>query len=76
MKTQNQLIHAYLKQGNTITQKRAARSPFYCTRLAARICDLRNSGVPVITDTIKYRSRRTGQPVAFARYSLGEEIND
>ena len=69
MKSQAQEILDYLKQGHSITQSYAAHH-FRCWRLAARICDLRASGVRVVTETVKRKSKRTGRPVKFAAYSL------
>jgi len=71
MKSQNAEILEYLKQGHTITASYAA-THFRCWRLAARICDLRNEGVKVVTETIKRKSKRTGRPVKFAQYKLEE----
>ena len=71
MKTQNQLILKHLRDGNSITQKEAARAPFYCMRLAARISDLRAGGYNVQTTVVKRRSPRTGRAVAYARYTMG-----
>ena len=70
MRTQNQLILKHLREGGAITQKEAARSPFYCMRLGARIYDLRQQGHKIQKDMIKRRSPRTGQQVAYARYTL------
>ena len=72
MKSQTQEIYDYLKQGHSISQPMAYRPPFHCTRLAARICDLRASGVDVVTTTFKYKSPRTGRPVQYAVYKLGD----
>ena len=69
MKSQNQEIYEYLKTGASLTAKGADRR-FQCSRLAARICDLRDAGVDIVTTTIKRRSKRTGKPVAFAQYSM------
>jgi hypothetical protein len=71
MKSQTQEIYDYLKQGHSITASYAANH-FRCWRLAARICDLRNAGVQVVTETIKRKSKRTGKTVKFAAYHLGE----
>ena len=69
MKSQTQEILDYLKQGHTITASYAA-THFSCWRLAARICDLKASGVRVVTKTVKRKSKRTGRPVKFAAYYL------
>ena len=70
MKTQNQLILEHLQKGCTITQKMAYRAPFYCTRLSARICDLRGDNHNILSDTIKYSCKRTGRTVRYARYFM------
>lgn len=72
MKSQNQLILEYLKAGNTITRKKAMRYPFYCANLPARILELRSDGIMVVTTMVKNRTPRTGNPVRYAHYSLGE----
>ncbi len=71
MKSQNAEILEYLKQGRTITQSYAANH-FRCWRLAARICDLRASGVNVVTETITRKSKRSGKTIKFAAYHLEE----
>ena len=69
MKTQAQEILETLKNGENLTQAKATKL-FRCTRLAARICDLRRDGHRIHTETVKRRSKRTGRIVAFAEYSL------
>lgn len=46
---------------------------FGCMRLAARIADLKEQGVPIKKETIK-RKNRFGEQVSFARYSLQKEV--
>ena len=70
-KSQTQEIYDHLLKGHSITQSYAA-THFRCWRLAARICDLRNAGVRVVTETVKRKSKRTGRPVKFAAYHLEE----
>ena len=71
MKSQKQLILEYLQAGNSINHKHAERDPsMRCTRLAARICDLRRLGYNIVTTTIKHRSKSTGRLVAYATYTL------
>jgi len=69
MKTQNEEILAYLETGKPLTATSAIRA-FRCYRLAARICDLRNAGHRITTETVKRRSKRTGKPIKYAAYSL------
>ena len=66
MKThsQNRTIRQHLESGESITTMQAIRN-FRITRLAARINDLRNDGMYIITETIKRKGTR------FAKYSLG-----
>ena len=73
MKTQTQLIINHLQAGKTLTQKQVYREPFYCTRLAARIYDIRADGVEVGVDIIKRRSKRSGRPIAYAQYFMEGE---
>lgn len=61
--SQNFQILQHLKQGNTITHLEALHL-FGSLRLGARIKDLRDMGVNIITETISYNGKR------FARYSL------
>jgi hypothetical protein len=48
MKTQNEMILAYLKKGKSITPIDALNK-FGCFRLAARISDLRSDGLNIAT---------------------------
>ena len=64
--SQNALIREYLEAGNTITSLEALNL-FGCMRLASRICDLREQGVPIATERIQVPS---GKYVT--RYSLAQ----
>jgi len=70
MKSQTQLILEHLQAGKSLTPKQAARMPFCCMRLAARICDIRRLGYNVETSRISHKSHRTGKSEAYARYSM------
>jgi hypothetical protein len=48
MKTQNEMILAYLKKGKSITPIDALNK-FGCFRLAARVSDLRKDGLNIAT---------------------------
>lgn len=48
MRTQNQMILDWLKEGKTLTQL-VALGMFNCMRLASRINDLRNDGHDILT---------------------------
>ena len=52
MESQNRLIQAHLKQGNTITAMQALEM-FSCFRLAARIKDLKDSGMIIDKAMVK-----------------------
>ena len=55
MESQNKLIKAYLEKGNSITAIDALER-FKCFRLASRITDLKNSGVPIDIQFIEVES--------------------
>ena len=61
--TQNQQIKSYLEQGKTITPLQALNK-FGCFRLAARISDLRNDGLNIVTKIV------TKDGKTFASYKL------
>lgn len=55
MESQNQQIKAYLEEGNSITAIQALEK-FKCFRLASRITDLKQSGVPIDSQFIEVDS--------------------
>ena len=55
MESQNQQIKAYLEEGNSITAIQALEK-FKCFRLASRITDLKQSGVPIESQFIEVES--------------------
>ena len=61
--TQNQNIANYLKKGKAITPIQALNK-FNCFRLAARISDLRNDGLKIITKIV------TKEGKSYASYSI------
>jgi hypothetical protein len=63
MKTQNQQIKAYLIKGKSITPLDALNK-FGCFRLAARISDLRNDGLKIVTKNVTISGK------TFASYKL------
>jgi len=63
MKSQNELILAYLKSGKSITPIEALEN-FGCFRLGARIFELREQGNDISVETIERGGKR------FASYSL------
>jgi len=73
MKSQTAEILSHLRTGKSITASFAMNN-LRVFRLAARICDLRDSGYPIHTEMVKRRSKRSGRVVRYAQYSLGELI--
>jgi hypothetical protein len=61
--SQNALIKGWLLNGYSLTQLEALNQ-FGCLRLAARIADLRDKGLNVVTDMVTENGKR------FARYFL------
>jgi len=61
--SQTQAILDYLKKGNTITSWECIHK-FRCTRLSARIYDLRDQGYNIITNNITENGK------TFAEYTL------
>lgn len=58
---QTRKILRYMEAGNAITQRIASRE-FDCSRLGARIYDLRHAGVPVL-DEWEYKLDKNGKVV-------------
>lgn len=69
--TQTQKILRYMTDVGSITTMDAIRE-FSCTRLAARIGDLRKAGYKISKVTERSRNRY-GEPVNYARYKLENE---
>jgi hypothetical protein len=69
--SQSDLILAHLKRGGSITQADAYAPPFNCTRLAARIDDLKRAGVDIVAETIV---TTTGKRVARYRLRRADEF--
>ena len=69
--TQCDKVLAYMKQFGSITQLEAL-ADIGCMRLASRISDLRQQGVP-IGRRMKTGKNRYGDDVTFAEYYLIEE---
>lgn len=68
--SQCKVILFYLKEKGSITTKEA-RQLCQCERLAARIADLRRSGIPIRTEMKTYINKH-GYPVRYAVYRLEE----
>jgi len=62
--SQNKQIADYLNKGKKLTPIDALNK-FGCFRLAARIADLRNEGMNIVTNTIKLKNKKQ-----IAQYSL------
>jgi hypothetical protein len=62
--SQNKQIADYLNKGKKLTPIDALNK-FGCFRLAARIADLRNDGMNIITNTIKLENKKQ-----VAQYSI------
>lgn len=63
--SQNALIKGWLLNGKSITPMEALNM-FGCFRLSARIANLRDEGLPVVTDMVTINDKRV------ARYYLQE----
>ena len=55
MESQNKMIKKFLENGNSITGLDALNR-FQCSRLASRICDLKDSGMNIESQFIKLES--------------------
>ena len=62
--SQNKQIADYLNKGKKLTPIEALNK-FGCFRLAARIADLRNDGMNIVTTTIKLENKKQ-----VAQYSI------
>jgi len=62
--SQNKQIADYLNKGKKLTPIDALNK-FGCLRLAARIADLRNEGMNIVTNTIKLENKKQ-----IAQYSI------
>ena len=60
-------IEAHLKEGKTLTPLEAL-DKFRCFRLAARVSDLRNRGIPIEVEMVKDSGK------TYARYYLWKEM--
>ena len=67
--TQCERILQYMHQNGSITDS-DARNDLGCTRLAARINNIRNTGVKIVK-TMERGQNRFGEPTRYARYRLG-----
>lgn len=70
-KSQREMILDYLENGYSITQMEAIEL-FGCTRLAARINELRDEGYPIKSKMISSKNRY-GVPMSYCEYSIQRE---
>lgn len=66
--TQCERIYKHMKDFGSITAAEAMQE-YGCMRLAARIADLRESGVPIKSEMVSGKNRY-GEATSFARYSI------
>ena len=70
MVTQCEMILRYMRDTGSITPWEDMRE-FGCMRLGARIYDLKERGIPIITETVTTKNRY-GRRVCFARYRVAQ----
>ena len=70
MTGQNAAVLDRLKSGRGITSMEAYNE-LGCTRLSARIKDLRDAGIPIVT-VRETGINREGRKISWARYRMGE----
>ena len=68
---QTQMVLRYMQENGAITQCEAFKE-IGCSRLAARVKDLKKAGYP-ITKVMETTRNRYGKKVSFAKYSLKKE---
>ena len=72
--TQTEKILKYIEENHSITPLEALRE-FGCFRLASRMCDIKQMGYNV-QKTMESAKNRAGEPVRYARYTIGERNAD
>lgn len=72
--TQNEILIDHMKNKGAITAAEAMRR-YGIGRLAARIADIKEKGVPVITEMVTGKTR-LGKKMRYARYMIGESDAD
>lgn len=70
--TQTSSIKGYLLAGNSLTSMEAFEK-FGCTRLSAKIFDLRKSGYNVVAEPIN-AFNRYGRPVTYYKYYIPKSL--
>lgn len=68
--SQKTKILKYMEERGSITQWQAIKE-FGCTRLSARIADLKKDGYSIESDTI-YSKNIYGEPIHYSQYRLGD----
>ena len=72
--TQCERILRHLQDYGSITQAEAV-TEYGCSRLGARIWDLKAQGVPIRSERVTGKNRYD-EPVSFSKYSIVEESAD
>lgn len=70
--TQEDRIINYMKKYGKISQKDANEMGIF--RLASRICEIKKSGVPIVTERVKVKNRDQSTSI-IAVYSMEEYSN-
>lgn len=70
--TQEERILNYMKKYGKISQKDAIEMGIF--RLASRICEIKKSGVPIVTERVKVKNRDQSTSIV-AVYSMEEYSN-
>lgn len=72
--TQNEILIDHMKNKGAITAAEAMRR-YGIGRLAARIAEIKEKGVPVVSEMITGKTR-LGKKMRYARYTIGEAAGD
>ena len=70
-RSQNEKILEWMRTKGAITQN-DAKAAFGCTRLAARICDIKKKGYRIEGEYRRYKDE-DGSPVVYKAYWMAEE---
>ncbi len=70
--TQEELVYEYMKEHDGITSMEAFRN-LGCTRLSAKIFNLRAKGHVILTEPVMKANRRTGRSSHCVRYYIAKD---
>ena len=70
--TQTDRIYKYMQDFGSITQLDAIKD-LGVMRLASRISDMKNMGIPIVRE-METSKNRYGEPTTYARYRLEENL--